>query len=58
LDSGDILISKSTSGSKTIKAVLTELENAVAATPLTFTPTAIAGAENDYKINVALGTPG
>ena len=57
LDSGDILISKNTVGSKTVKQVMTELEDAVAATPLSFTASAIQGADGDYKITVTTGTP-
>ena len=57
LDSGDILISNNTVGSKTVKAVLTELEEAVAETPLSFTATAIPDTEADYKITVTQGTP-
>ena len=57
LDSGDILISKNTVGSKTVKTVLTELENAVAETPLSFTATGIPDTEDDYMITVTQGTP-
>lgn len=57
LDSGDIVISKNTSGSKTIGQVLTELQTAVGATPLTFTPTEISGSDGDYKLTVTQGTP-
>ena len=57
MDSGDILISKNTVGSKTVKAVLTELEEAVAETPLSFTATAIPDTEDDYMITVTQGTP-
>ena len=55
LDSGDILISKTAVGSKTIAQVMTELQAAVAATPLSFTATLIEG--NDYQVTVAQGTP-
>ena len=55
LDSGDILISKSAVGSKTVAQVLSELAAAVAATPLTFTAQQISG--DDYKIIVTTGTP-
>jgi len=57
LDSGDILISKSAQNSKTVKTVLTELQNAVSATPLSFTATSISGTEDDFKVTVTQGTP-
>ena len=57
MDSGDILISKNTVGSKTVKTVLTELEEAVAETPLSFTATAIPDTEDDYMITVEQGIP-
>ena len=55
LDSGDILINKNVVSSKTVETVLSELEDAVANTPLTFTPTLISG--DDYNITVTIGSP-
>jgi hypothetical protein len=55
LDSGDILISKFATGSKTIREVLAEMQNAIAETPLSFTAENISG--DDFKIIVIQGTP-
>ena len=55
LDSGDILINKNVVSSKTVEEVLSELEDAVENTPLTFTPTLISG--DDYNITVTIGSP-
>ena len=57
LDSGDILIAKNTTGSKTVEQVLAELQTAVAATPLEFTPVRVQGTASDYMIEITLGTP-
>ena len=57
LDSGDILISKTAQGSKTISEVLAELAEAVEATPLTFTTSPISGSSTDYLLTVTQGTP-
>lgn len=57
LDSGDILISKNTQNSKTTKQVLTELQNAIDATPLTFTASEISGKPGQYALIVETGTP-
>ena len=55
LDSGDILINKNVVSSKTVEEVLSELEDAVENTPLTFTPTLISG--DDYNLVVTVGSP-
>ena len=57
LDGGDILFSKSAQNSKTIKAMLTEMGTAIAATPLSFMASLISGTESDYRIIVSQGTP-
>ena len=55
LDSGDILISRTTQGSKTVKQMIEEMQATIAKTPLTFGATQIEG--DDYTLTITQGTP-
>ena len=57
LDSGDILISKSAAGSKSVQTMLSEMNAAIAQTPLTFGASPITGTDNDYLLEISQGTP-
>lgn len=57
LDSGDILITKDQGNSKTIKQMLTEMNDAIALTPLSFSTELITGTAADYTLNIVVGTP-
>ena len=57
LDSGDIVISKSVSGSKTIAQVLAEIQTAISLTPLDFGVEQISGTEDEYLLTIDQGTP-
>lgn len=57
LDSGDILISKSEAGSKSVQTMLSEMNAAIAQTPLTFGASQIAGTDDEYLLEISQGTP-
>lgn len=57
LDSGDLLINKNASGSKTVKTMVEEMQEAIAKTPLHFSTESNPDISDDYTLMVTLGTP-